>query len=163
MNSILLQGYEEALASHIAAGFLFSSPNNQTLVGGRNVFVQGMPEVEEQKQAYPTFDIANEPTLGIFSEVGEGFANSVGRGGRGEWRIRLTVRCGAVPERAKQLCEELTEYLVRPTSPARGAVMGAFITKGIFLVSRPDLFTVAGDGHAYASAVLRFLAVVRLR
>jgi hypothetical protein len=156
-----LKGLEDGLATYIAANFAYSSPNNQTLVfgAGGNVFVQDLPEIEEVKLGKPGFNIDLEPSTAIFTEGGVGLLPSSSRGRKYEVNVRFVVRLGVVMERAKDLVGELTAFLLEESRGARLGSSPPYIVKGAILIQAPDVFQRVGDGHAFASSVVRFLLV----
>lgn len=155
-RQISLEGFEAGLAAVIAAEFTYGIPNPPALKVGRDIFWQDMPEADSLKDdAGQPIDGNTAITLGIYTEGGPGVQASTNRGHKHEWSIELLLRNGVVPEVAKERLEEVVRFLMRRP---RGRI-GKFVAQPPSLERRPANFTRAQDGHAYASAVLKFLVV----
>jgi hypothetical protein len=154
---IELTGFEVSLAERLAAEFQFSDPSLSSLAleVGRHLFVQTLIEVEDIEKQHTSFDSKKEPSIGIFTESNAGIRPSGSRGGLHEWVIRIILRRGVVPEKAKALLEELAEFIYSEVS----GVVGNFVLKGRELRVRPRIFAREGDDHAYAETQFRFLVV----
>lgn len=154
---IRLDGFEEALAGAIAAGFRFpdATLQNLALEAGRHLFVNDMPEVEAIAKTATDFDEKTEPQIGIYTTQQGGILPSVSSGARHEWNLRIIVRAGKVFERVKELLEHLVKFLIE----LKGKRATPFLVKHVQLTSRPQPFERKGDDRALASSTLKFLAV----
>mgnify|MGYP001565997936 CR=1 FL=1 len=157
-KKINLQGFEDALREKISASFKFSGIflETLTLVSGRHLFVNDVPDDDELKQQYPDFDGDKEPIVGIYTTPTEGIRASTGSGSKHDWTLRLDLRLGAVAEVAKEKLEELFEWLLVEVPGVR---MGSFIVRGVLSSTRPISFRREGDDGRHASATVRFLGV----
>lgn len=152
-SRVKLNGFESALADWIASNVQL---NDQPISVGRNLFVSDMPEVEDIQQTEPDFDSLKEPTIAVYTDPGLGVQPGPGRGSRMEWNVRLVLRFGVVPESAKVLLEELITDIIKRTP---GVKSGAFMVKGVNIITRPTVFARQGDGHAYTTCALKFFVV----
>lgn len=164
---ILLEGFEAALVDAIAAAtaaappeFRFSDPSfsNLVLQGGRHLFVNDLPEVEDLLQTSADFDEHSEPSIAVFTQTGTGPKPSASSGAVMETVLRIVLRFGTVPEIAKQFLEQLAKFI---HEDLKGARMGGFILKNAEFMQRPSVFQRQADDHAFVSTTMRFWAVAR--
>ncbi len=162
---ISLDGFEDSLASYIAASFRYSGAylKNVPLKIGRHVFVQDMKDtdtlVADAAAAGEEFDPEKEPIIAIFTSPNEGVTPSQSRGSRHEWMLRIIMRFTVYQEKCKARLEELVEFL---ESTVRGARISRYVVKGVILVQRPTAFQLGDSEQAYCEVQLRLLAVPRV-
>lgn len=153
-----VRGFEDELLSEIASGFRFTSPGltDTALVVGRNLYLQDMPEVEDIQETATGFREDREPVISVYTDATPGVRPSL-RGqpsDKLDYTLRVFLRYGTVPEKAKELLEQLSRWLLTLRGKA-----GKYRVKGVFPLLRPTVFARTGDDHAYVSATFRFLVV----
>ena len=99
--SVLLVGFEGALAQAIADRFRFSGPTlrNIALVPGRHLFVQDLPTSQVIAQNFAGFDVTVEPAIVLYTAGG----TPPSSGGRHEFRDSLRRLCAPVPQLQSEL------------------------------------------------------------
>lgn len=153
-----VRGFEDELLSLIASGFRFTTEpmKHVPLQVGRHLFLQDMPEVEDLLETAPDFRESEEAVVAVYTDTSPGVTQSL-RGQRSDkldYSLRVFLRFGTVPEKAKELLEQLSRFLLT----LRGR-SGKYLLKGVFPLNRPTVFARTGDDHAYVSATFRFLVV----
>ncbi len=162
-RTIRLFGFEEGLAQMIVDKFRFSIEgfDDVVLEAGRHVFVQMMRTAEEiaasvaSDQNAKPYDPQREPTIGIGVNTGPGVPPTSSSSSKQEWNIQIVLRQAGVPELAKELLEDLADFLLMK----RGRVSTGFQIKGTDMVSRPTILDVLKDDSVIASTVIKFKAV----
>jgi len=151
-------GFEEALADKLASSFRFSSPELSSLVlaGGRNIFVDELPEVEDISDSTAAFDPNAEPTIGIYTKPGPGQPPAASSGSRMEFNVDILLRFGRSMAKTKGYLGEVINWCL---ANLPGAAAGVFLIRAVVPVQRPVPFERFGDDHAVASSTLRFLVV----
>ncbi len=157
-----LRGLEESLRDKIASVFRFEGQHlkNVALVAGVHLFVQELPSSEAAAQSAKAksipFDPATDPMIGIFTSPSQGVEITTGSGSKQDWTLRFIVRINDTPERAKELCEELINFVL---GTALKGKVGNFIAKAILPATRPVSFRREGDDGRLAQAIVRVLGV----
>ena len=162
---IILDGFEELVAEHVATSFKFTAVQlvqnerlyvkNLVLKPGTHLLIQEMPTVESLKQTDSTFNVDRDPTILFTTGAGEGLQPTASSGARHEWNLRVLVRYGVVHENCKSLLDELTKFLLK----LNGKRLPPFIIKKVIMTQRPLPFRKEQDKHSYCFVVLTFMAV----
>ena len=157
-RTVLLVGFEGAVAQAIADRFKFSGPTlrNIALVPGRHIFVQDMPSSQQIAQSYSGFDVTVEPAIVLYTATGPKTISTSSSGGRHEFPIEIVMRLPAANEATKALLEELVTFLVKQFA---GIVAGAFLLKATELLSAPAVIGRQENEQVLVSSRLRFFAV----
>ena len=159
---IELRGLEDALRDKIASTFRFEGDHlkNVALVAGVHLYVQEIPSAEAADQSATAKSIPFEPAtdtmIGIFTAPSQGLEITTGSGSKQDWTLRFIVRINDTPARAKDLCEELMNFVL---GTALKGKVGNFIAKAIFPGTRPVSFRREGDDGRLAQSIVRVLGV----